>query len=139
VGRERDTTIREGRPLTDSTSNVVDVDFRRAPAAPLIEATPFEWTDPALIPPRKWIYGNHYIRQFITETIAPGGYGKSSLAITEGIAIATGARCSELSRMRAREFGIGTAKTRPKSCSGESLPSRCTIAFDPPSLRGVFL
>jgi AAA domain len=55
-----------------------------------IKATPFRPRDPALIPPRRWIYGRHYIRQFLTETVAPGAYGKSALAIMEALAIVTG-------------------------------------------------
>jgi RecA-family ATPase len=55
-----------------------------------IRATPFEWVDPSKIPPRRWIYGRHYIRQFVTETVAPGAYGKSTLAITEALSIVTG-------------------------------------------------
>jgi len=55
-----------------------------------INATPFRWTDPASIAPRRWIYGHHYIRKFVSETVAPGGYGKSTLAITEALAIVTG-------------------------------------------------
>jgi hypothetical protein len=55
-----------------------------------IRATPFHWVDPASIPPRRWIYGRHYIRQFLSETVAPGAYGKSTLAITEALAIVTG-------------------------------------------------
>ena len=58
--------------------------------SPIIRATPFIPRDPALIPPRRWIYGRHYIRQFLTETVAPGAYGKSALAITEALAIVTG-------------------------------------------------
>lgn len=55
-----------------------------------IHATPFPWTDPATIPPREWIYGHHYIRKFLSSTVAPGGIGKSSLVIAEALAIATG-------------------------------------------------
>ena len=57
---------------------------------PRIKATPFVWIDPAKIPPRRWLYGRHYIRSFISETVAPGAYGKSTLAITEALAICTG-------------------------------------------------
>ena len=60
------------------------------PSGPIIKATPFKPRDPSLIPPRRWIYGKHYIRQFLTETVAPGAYGKSTLAMTEALAIATG-------------------------------------------------
>jgi len=46
--------------------------------------------DPASIPPREWLYGNHYIRKFASITVAPGGLGKSTLVLIECIAMATG-------------------------------------------------
>jgi hypothetical protein len=46
--------------------------------------------DPALLPPRKFIYGKHYLRGAVSMTVADGGVGKSTLAIAEGIAIALG-------------------------------------------------
>jgi hypothetical protein len=55
-----------------------------------VRASPFAWVDPTKIPRRQWLYGRHYIRRFITQTIAPGAYGKSTLAMTEALAIATG-------------------------------------------------
>lgn len=55
-----------------------------------IAATPFRWKDPATIPPRDWVYGEHYIRQFASATISPGAVGKSSLVIVEALAMATG-------------------------------------------------
>ena len=55
-----------------------------------VRATPFRWVDPTSIPRRRWIYGHHYIRQFLSETVAPGAYGKSTLVITEALAIVTG-------------------------------------------------
>lgn len=42
------------------------------------------------IPPREWLYGKIYIRQFATLTVAPGGLGKSTLVLAEAIAMATG-------------------------------------------------
>ena len=55
-----------------------------------LTATPFKWRDPASIPQRKFIYGKHYSRGFISAKAAPGGVGKSVLALTELIAICTG-------------------------------------------------
>lgn len=46
--------------------------------------------DFALIPRRQWVYGHTYIRQFCSLTVAPGGLGKSTLVMTEAIAMATG-------------------------------------------------
>jgi hypothetical protein len=55
-----------------------------------IRASRFAWIDPGIIPRRRWLYGRHYVRKFISETVAPGAYGKSSLAIAEALAIVTG-------------------------------------------------
>ena len=59
-----------------------------APAVPV--ASPFVWRDPATIPPRAWLYGRHYIGQFVSATVAPGGVGKSSLVLAEALAMASG-------------------------------------------------
>lgn len=55
-----------------------------------ISAKPFVWIDPSAIPPRDWIYGGHYIRKFVSTTVAPGGVGKSSLEIAEILAMTSG-------------------------------------------------
>lgn len=51
---------------------------------------PTRWTppDPATIPLRPWLYGRLLMRGTLTVTIAPGGVGKSILAITEAVAMA---------------------------------------------------
>jgi hypothetical protein len=41
--------------------------------------------DPSTIPPRAWLHGGHYIRQAATATVAPGGFGKTTLTIREAI------------------------------------------------------
>jgi hypothetical protein len=53
-------------------------------------ATPFTWLDPAKIPPREWLYGEHYVRHYLSATMAPGGVGKSSLLLTEALAMVSG-------------------------------------------------
>jgi len=55
-----------------------------------LQATAFAWRDPKTIPPRKYLYGGHLIRKFGSAKFAPGGVGKSILALTEAIAMATG-------------------------------------------------
>jgi hypothetical protein len=55
-----------------------------------LKATAFAWRDPKTIPPRKYLYGGHLIRKFGSAKFAPGGVGKSILALTEAIAMATG-------------------------------------------------
>jgi hypothetical protein len=53
-------------------------------------ATPYKWTSPDSIAERQWIYDRRLIRKFATATIAPGGIGKSSLEITEMLAMVSG-------------------------------------------------
>jgi hypothetical protein len=54
------------------------------------QATPYLWRDPASIPPREWLYGQHYIRGFLSATVSPGGIGKSALAIVEVLSMVCG-------------------------------------------------
>lgn len=53
-------------------------------------AKPFTWRPPASLPQRQWLYGGHYIRRFVTTTVAPGGLGKSSLTIAEALSMSSG-------------------------------------------------
>jgi hypothetical protein len=50
-------------------------------------ATPYIAPDPSEIPPRAWLHAGHYIRQAATATVAPGGFGKTTLQISEAIAM----------------------------------------------------
>ena len=70
--------------------NIPHNDMTAGARAPTIVARPFEWQDPATLPPRAWVYPWHYIRKFVSVTIAPGGVGKSSLVIAEALAMITG-------------------------------------------------
>jgi len=56
----------------------------------VITFTPYVWQDPATLKPRRWLYGRHYIRKFLSTTIGAGGGGKSSLDLVEAVAMATG-------------------------------------------------
>lgn len=51
--------------------------------------TEFEFIDPALIPKRRWIYGRHYIRGYVSVLASMGGVGKTSMQGVEAVAIAT--------------------------------------------------
>lgn len=46
--------------------------------------------DPAKIPPRRWLYGKHYLAGALSATIADGGVGKSILDLTEAVSLVTG-------------------------------------------------
>lgn len=81
-------------PLADTDWNDVansePEELRKAFAdiRPLFQS--WEPIDFAEIPRRRWVYGNTYIRKFCSITVAPGGLGKSTLVLTEAIAMATG-------------------------------------------------
>lgn len=76
----------QGNALDDAPAGAAPAQAKPKP----ITATPFAWIAPASIPPRRWLYGRHYIRKFVTLTTAHSGVGKSSLVIVEALAIVTG-------------------------------------------------
>ena len=45
--------------------------------------------DEASLPPRQWLYGRHYQRRTVSATVAPGGFGKTTLCMVEAVAMAT--------------------------------------------------
>src|SRR4051812_27530497 len=93
------------RPGQTAPQPLVELEHRRVGrAGSSISATPYAWRDPAMIRPRAWLYGRHYIRKFISGTVSPGGLGKSSLAVAEALALATG-----------RDL-IGTKPVAPVGC-----------------------
>ena len=81
-------------PIPDEPESPFDVQHSAATAegdVPMrFEPTPYAFPEPASIPPRQWLYGSHYIRGFVSATVAQGGIGKSSLTIVEALAIASG-------------------------------------------------
>jgi hypothetical protein len=60
------------------------------PKPKAITATPYVWRDPQSIPRREFLYGKHLCRKYGAAKFAAGGVGKSILALTEAIAMATG-------------------------------------------------
>ncbi len=60
---------------------------------PTFSVRPYEWTEPEQIDPRQWLgRSRHHIRKFVSVTAAPGGKGKTSLAIVEALEMVTGRR-----------------------------------------------
>jgi hypothetical protein len=55
-----------------------------------LKATPFDPDKWKVIPPRDWLYGDHYIRSYVTGTSAPSTRGKSTLVLTEDVSMMTG-------------------------------------------------
>jgi hypothetical protein len=63
----------------------------QAPAQKVdLKPTAFKRINAWDMPPRQFVYKRHYIRKFISASIAPGGVGKSTVAIAEAVAMATG-------------------------------------------------
>lgn len=51
-------------------------------------ASRYVFPDPAAMTPRQWLYAGHYVRGAVTATVAPGGYGKTTLTLYELITMA---------------------------------------------------
>lgn len=78
-------------PMLDQTGEPICLACGwQEPMADRFPCQPFTWTDLANIPRREWLYGRHYIRRFVSATFSPGGVGKSSLALVEALAMASG-------------------------------------------------
>ncbi len=56
--------------------------------APLVEPTLYLLPDPASLPKRAWMHATHYIRRTVTATVAPGGFGKTTLALFDALLMA---------------------------------------------------
>lgn len=61
-----------------------------APEAAQDWPTVYDMFDESSIEPRQWVYGNHYLRSFVSVLASAGGVGKTSLQIVEALAIVTG-------------------------------------------------
>lgn len=55
-----------------------------------VMASGFSASEMRSVEPRKWLYGKHLIRGYVSATVSPGGVGKTTLELTEAIALATG-------------------------------------------------
>ena len=58
--------------------------------AQTIKATPFVCRDPRTIPPRQWLFARHYVRKYVTTTVAPAGLGKTTHSYVEGTSMVCG-------------------------------------------------
>jgi hypothetical protein len=87
AGFERETE----RELAGLKGNRADTASPAAAVPPIkFTPTPFKWRDPSTFPRRQFVYGRHYVRQFLSITAAPTKVGKSSKSLVEAVAMATG-------------------------------------------------
>lgn len=54
-----------------------------------VMASGFSANDMRSVEPRRWLYGKHLIRGYVSTTVSPGGVGKTTLELIEAIALAT--------------------------------------------------
>lgn len=101
VAENRDASddfVQYGAESVRAALNAAQWPFQETPpyeeerAAPVrqLSATPFVWRAEAEIPPRKWLYGQHLLRKFLSVDVAAGGIGKSSVKVVEALAMASG-------------------------------------------------
>jgi hypothetical protein len=98
VARDFDDDAREFGP--DAVRRALDsAEWPWPPSAPYDEeqvapaklaATPFVWRDERTIEPRRWLYGKHLLRKFLSVDVAAGGIGKSSVKVVEALAMTSG-------------------------------------------------
>lgn len=83
--------VTQDHGFKDTTKAAPD-DSEKRVRVPYLEkleaATRFAHTiEPAAIPPRRWLVHGRFLESFVTVTISPGGIGKSTLSILEGLAV----------------------------------------------------
>lgn len=98
VARDFDDDAREFGP--DAVRAALDqAQWPWPPSAPYEEeqskpaqmaATQFVWRDEREIEPRRWLYGKHLLRKFLSVDVAAGGIGKSSVKVVEALAMTSG-------------------------------------------------
>ena len=79
-----------GRRKREQRAKQEDVYGEDAEAHKPIKATPFDPDKWKTIPRRKWLYGGHYIRGYVTGTSAPTTAGKSTVTLAEDVSMMTG-------------------------------------------------
>lgn len=80
-------------PADDNPDREADPEPAAPPQSPpgdIIHATPFNWINPKDLARREFAFGTHYIRKYVSVTVAPGGLGKTANSIVEALAMSSG-------------------------------------------------
>lgn len=89
---EVETTARSISKYEPASAKVA-ADFIAAPESELTIRA-LSSIDPAKIPKRDWILKNCYLGKFITLIVSPGGVGKSTISLLDGLSVASGMNLS---------------------------------------------
>lgn len=90
MGKPQTAAAQAATTFTIETQPTAEEATQDAPQTVSEWPTPYDDFDEASIEPRQWIYGNHYLRSFVSVLASAGGIGKTSLQIVEALAICTG-------------------------------------------------
>ena len=100
-----------------------------------VTATSFSAAAMRAVTPREWVYGRHLIRGYVSCTVSPGGAGKTTLALTEAIALATGRPLLGVEVPRRSTSGITTLRI-PWTSSIGAWVIRERFEIEPEDLEG---
>lgn len=79
------------KEVSEKSAQISDSDpAKQTDVQPALLATAFTWRDPKTLPRREFAFGTHYIRKYVSVTVAPGGLGKTALAIMEALSMTSG-------------------------------------------------
>jgi hypothetical protein len=86
---EADIVSEPAPQIEASPASDIEPANENVPQSPIV-ATAFKWIDPKTLPRREFAYGSHFIRKYVSVTVSPGGLGKTSACIAEGLAMVSG-------------------------------------------------
>lgn len=87
---------KEQENIPNGTMDLSEKDIQTSDSAPqpdkrpAIVFTPYVYKDPRTLPRREFAFGTHYIRKYVSVTVAPGGLGKTANSIVEALAMVSG-------------------------------------------------
>lgn len=91
IGKDVTDYVESGATADDirALSEYVHESETETPAPPRFSIKPFDFDFLDTITPREWLLDDHYIRDYVSLTVSPGGLGKSSMAMIEGLSMAS--------------------------------------------------
>lgn len=139
----------DGEPLSSNVDTKPDSVQDSAHAAPSAQpapepdepffATPFSWIDPAKLPRREFAFGTHYIRKYVSVTVSPGGLGKTSNSIAEGLAMVSGRALTGTKPPARLKTWIFNAEDPRDEMERRIMAAAIHYKLKPDDLSGLFL